>query len=403
MMNVFLITVRNILRDSTRAMSTVFIIAVGLAALLIGGGFMLSTYDALQEIAKRTEGHVIVLNDDPLPLRGGVHQQLTLSNWKTIRDELWDDERVLRILPRARFEGLISHGNKSAAFFGTGVDPGEEFRVYGPFLRTTAVLDPWLSEQDMPDVVLGTQLAETLSATTGERLTLHVLRHNGQAAEVVVRLAGLFHSGTPEIDDHTLMVNLSTVSRLLGSEQISQLSIYLEQYEQATVIKQLLEARLEGVIVQTWDQRAELYDKVKAQYDRLFGVMGIIILIVVFLAIANTITLAMYQRRDEIATLSALGTRPVRIYVNFIFEACLLGVVATSLGMLIAYVTSSAINLADLMMPAPPGRSEGYPIYIYISWLHYLITSVVFIALVAFASFIATCKNTKVNIAKALS
>ncbi|NOY74006.1 MAG: ABC transporter permease [Gammaproteobacteria bacterium] len=402
-MSFFLIAVRNILRNRTRAISTILIIAVGLAALLIGSGFMLSTYDSLQEIAKRVEGHVIVLKDESVPAQGGVDQQLTLPNWQAIQDELWDDDRVLRILPRARFEGLIRHGHNSAAFFGTGVDPKEEFRVYGPFLKTTAVLDPWLSDQDMPDVVLGTQLAETLSATAGDELTLHTLRSDGQSTEVMVRLAGLFHTGTPELDDHTLMVNLSTVSRLLGSEKISQLSIYLEHYEDAAAIKQLLQAKLEGVLVQTWDQRAELYDKVKAQYDRIFGVMGIIILVVVFLAISNTIALAMYQRRDEIATLGALGTPSTRVYANFILEACLIGVVATSLGMLIAYATANAINLASLMMPAPPGRSEGYPIYIYISWPHYLVTSVVLIAIVAFASFIATYNNAKVNIAKALS
>lgn len=401
-MNSLLIAIRNIRRDGTRLISTVLVIAVGLAALLIGSGFMLSTYDALQEIAMRAEGHVIVLDDDPAPTLGGAHQQLTLANWKIIQDDLWQDSRVLRVLPRARFEGLVSNSDNSAAFFGTGVDPKEEFRVHGPFLRTTDVLDPWLTDQDTPDLLLGSVLAQTLTAKTGDLLTLQTRRSDGQASEIVVRLAGSYHTGTPEIDNHTLMVSTDTVSTLLGSSQISQLSIYLEQPEDSMAIKQLLQSQYEGIIVQSWDQRAELYDKVKAQYDRIFGVMGGIILIVVFISISNTIALAIYQRREEIATLGALGTQPTRIYANFILEACLIGIIATSLGMLFAYTITNAINLAELMMPAPPGKTEGYAIYVYISWPHYLLTSLVLITIVVLASFVASYNNARVNIADSL-
>lgn len=402
-MNWPLIALRNILRNGTRVISTLLIIAVGLAALLVGSGFMLSTYDSLQEIAMRTEGHVIVIDGNPNPVFGGSHQQLSLSNWQTIRESLWDDDRVLRVLPRARFEGLISKGSNSAAFFGSGVDPKEEFRVHGPFLRTTGILDPWLTPQETPDVMLGAQLARTLDAATGDLLTLRTDRSNGKSIEVEVRLAGLYQNGTPEIDNHTLMVNLTTTAMLSGSDNISQLSIYLNQPEDNSALQNSLQTSLDGITVQTWQQRAELYHKVKSLYDRIFGVMGIIILLVVFLAISNTISLAIYQRRDEIATLSALGTRPSRIYANFLLEAGLIGIAATTLGMLLAYATSNMINLAQVMMPAPPGKTEGYPIVIYISWPHYLMTSLVLIIIVTFASLLATYNATRINIAKSLS
>ncbi len=385
-MNWLLIAMRNILRDATRVTSTLLIIAVGLAALLVGNGFMLSTYDSLQEIAMRTEGHVIIIDDNPDPVLGGSHQQLTLSNWQATQEMLWADERVLRVLPRARFEGMISKGNKSAVFFGSGVDPKEEFRVHGPFLRTSGLLDPWLTPQDTPDIMLGKQLAQTLGAVTGDLLTLQTKRSDGTSSELVVRLAGLYYTGTPEIDNHTLMTSLTTATTLLDSNNISQLSIYLNQREDSIAIQQLLQEQLEGVTVQTWQQRAELYHKVRS-----------------FLAVSNTIALAIYQRREEIATLSALGTKPVRIYTNFILEACLIGIAATTIGMLLAYAISNAVNLAELMMPAPPGKTEGYPIFIYISWPHYFITSAVLIITVVVASFIATRNATRVSIVKALS
>lgn len=402
-MHSLLIALRNIARNGGRVFSTVLIIAVGLTALLLGGGFMLSTYDSLQEIAMRQQGHVIVIAADTHPAVGGSHQQLTLSHWQGLREQLQDDPQVLRSLPRASFEGLISHGDNSAAFFGTGVDPQVEFKVHGPFLRTTGVLDPWLGEEDIPDVVMGTRLAETLAAQAGDLLTLQTLGKGGQRGEIVVQLAGLYHTGNPQVDNHTLMVNLSTVTTLFGSDNISQLAIYLEQPDQALAFKQQLQPQLTDALVQSWHQRAELYNKVKAQYDRIFGVMGIIILVVVFLAISNTISLAIHQRREEIATLSALGTPPWRIIANFALEACLIGILATSLGMALAYGATHAINLAHLMMPAPPGRTEGYPIYVYLSWPHYLATSAVLIAIVVLASLVASYQAVKVKMTEALS
>ncbi len=402
-MNWLLIAIRNILRGGTRVISTLLIIATGLTALLLGSGFMLSTYDSLQELGMRTEGHLIIIDDNPIPLHGGSHQQLTLDSWQAIQTSLLNDERVLRILPRAHFEGLIVNGNNSAVFFGSGVDPQEEFRVHGPFLRTTGVLDPWIGASENQDVVLGVQLARTLNATTGDLLTLKIVDSNGKANQTTVNLVGTYQNGTPEIDDHTLMVSLATAAQLLGTNNISQLSIYLNQSQTAPALQALLQKNLNNVSVQTWQQRAELYHKVKALYDRIFSVMGMIILVVVFLAITNIVSLATYQRREEIATLNALGTRPLRIYTNFILEAFLIGITAAILGMLLTYTTSQAINLSELMMPAPPGKTEGYPIFIYTSWPHYLLTSLVLIAVVISASLLATYNTIKINIATALA
>lgn len=403
-MSWLMIALRNILRDSKRVVSTVLIIAVGLSALLLGGGFMLATYDALQEIAMRSEGHVIVL-DNSQPKVGGTHQQLTLTDWQEIQDALWADERVHNILPRARFEGLVSNGAAAAMFSGTGIDPKEEFRVWGPFLNTPKgeLIDPWLTADELPQIMLGDQLARTLKAEINDALTLHSIRPDGQMTTLQVRLSGLIHTGTKELDDHSLSASIDSVQALLGTDKISQLSIYLEDPQDTQAVKQQLQNQFDGIEVQSWQQRAELHDKVKALYDRIFSVMGVIILVVVFLAISNTVALAIYQRRDEIATFGALGTSTARICTNFILEALLVGLIAVLAGMALGYAIANAINLADLWMPAPPGRSEGHPLYIYISLPHYLATAAILMVTSVIAASVATYRATRINIAEALS
>lgn len=405
-MNWLGIAARNVLRHGTRVISPLAIIVVGLTALLVGSGFMLSTYDALQEIAIRGQGHVIIRSDVANPTFGGVTQRLNLAHWEILRDRLMSDARVERVLPRAQFEGIIRHDakNHAAIFQGTGVDPAEEFRVHGPFLRITlgGVLDPWRAENALPDVVLGEELARTLNAGVGDTLTLETHRIDGALVSQDVQVVGLYRTGTPEIDNFTLMVNVRDVAALLATPHITQLSVYLTQRTDTDVLRHELRASEHKVIVDGWKDRAELYLKVKSLYDRLFLVAGIIIVVVVFLAITNTIAMAIAQRREEIATLSALGTTPREIRRNFVLEGALIGAIGVMGGILLAWATSKGINAADLSMPAPPGKTEGYPLFIYISWTFYAMVSAVVFASVVFAAWLAAFYNARANIAEAL-
>ncbi len=400
-----LIAWRNVIRDWRRALATILIIAVGQAALLVGGGFVLTAYDSLQEIAKRTQGQVMVVARDALAV-GGVDQRLTLTAWQTISDALWSDPRVVRVLPRAEFEGLIRHGALTATFSGTGVDAQNEFKVYGPFLNIPQgeLLTPWLSPNDMAEVMLGEQLAQTLQATIGDVLTLHTFRTDGSAVQLPVKLVGLFKTGTPELDDHTLTVTLDSVQNLLGHDRISVLSVYLDLDVNIDEFQQQLQQQLgEQARVITWLRGADVYLGVKALYDRIFSVAGLIIIVVVFLAISNTVALAVYQRRDEIATLGALGAAPLTVCRQFLLEALLLGVIAVGAGLMLGYGVASAINFAELWMPPPPGRSVGYPLYISVSWVHYLAIAAGLLLVTALAALVSVRQATRVNIARALS
>ena len=51
---------RNTLRNRRRSLATVTLTALGSAAILIGGGFALYTYESLQQAAARDTGHLIV-------------------------------------------------------------------------------------------------------------------------------------------------------------------------------------------------------------------------------------------------------------------------------------------------------------------------------------------------------
>lgn len=122
------------------------------------------------------------------------------------------------------------------------------------------------------------------------------------------------------------------------------------------------------VEITPWQERAFFYNKVKDLYDLIFGVMGFVMGLVVFVALFNTMTMSVTERTREIGTLSALGSYPNEIIHSFLREAGLLAVIGVVLGAVITALTTILLLVVDVQMPPPPGRTDGYPLNIYFSF-----------------------------------
>lgn len=62
--------------------------------------------------------------------------------------------------------------------------------------------------------------------------------------------------------------------------------------------------------------------------------------------------------------MAALGERRSRIVSHFVVEAGLLGAIAGMAATLVTLACCEVLRRAELMMPPPPGSSQGYPLFI---------------------------------------
>src|SRR4051812_3596956 len=105
--------VKNAGRNRRRSLVTLAITALGTAAVLLGGGFALYTYQSLAQAAARSTGHLVVAapgyfkDMDSVPLETGIKEP------DALKAELLALSSVTRVLPRLQFSGLISNGDKS--------------------------------------------------------------------------------------------------------------------------------------------------------------------------------------------------------------------------------------------------------------------------------------------------
>lgn len=390
---------KNIWHNRRRSMSSVWTIAVGAIAILLGGGFMLATYDALMEMSIRANGHVTVA-----PLSDIRTPSLDLNRSSFLQQTLLDDPRVKHVLPRLSFEGLVINGPIARAFYGTAVDPAQEFKVHGPFLEVISgdVLDVPIAGVATSEVLLGDRLAQTLQVSIGTQLELSSVNLAGESRRHQVRVAGTYRTGTPEIDLRTLMVNMDTAQQLLQTDRISTLSIYLHADQDSEAVKRALIQQNADLDVTTWAERSNLYHEVHALYDRVFGAMGLIILVVVFLSIFNTASMAVLERLTEIGTMAALGTTRGRILSNFVIESTLIAVAGVVVGMAIAGIVAESIDRIGVMMPPPPGRSVGYPLYIFVSPEFYILSGITIVMVATASASVVVFRAARIRIVEAL-
>ena len=379
---------RNTLRNRRRSAVTVLIAALGTAAMLLAGGFALSTYEALAEASARTTGHLVVglpahfERDEDTPLQNG------LRDWPALRARLLADPSVRQVLPRVEFTGLISNGDKSTVMMAVGIAPDEEFGIKGPFL--TVHSGQVLAGDDRAAVMLGADLARSLKATPGSSLTLLASTTEGALNALDVTVKGTFSTGVPEIDKRLVYTDVATAQRLLVTDRISSAGVFLDDMASTAAAGQRLAQALPGLAVKDWVALAPFYRSVRDLYNRIFGALGLIIGVIVVFVVTNAMAMAIIERTREIGTLRAMGTLPRQLIGSFALEGLVLGGIGTAVGALVALLVSLALLVFPVQMPPPPGRSVGYPLLVSIDPALYALTiGAVLVLAVAAAALVA--------------
>lgn len=400
-MNPLRLAWQNILRNRRRSLVTILIAMLGTTGVLVAGGFAVYTYESLKDASAREFGHITVSHrefferDEETPLQYG------LTDYQSLAQKIEADPQVRRTLPKLALSGLVSNGDKSMVFMGIGTDLEAEAAIRGPFLKLLSGRLPD-DTAGTPQILLGAELAKSLAAQPGSGLTLLATTTDGAMNAIDVEMAGTISTGWRELDKRMLYIGLTAAQQLLATDKVSTLSVFLERTEQTPAMLAALAASDPAHAHMPWWEQAFYYASVRDLYNRIFGLLGTIIAVLVFFSVANTLAMAVLERTREIGTLRALGTLPAEVVAGFVHEGALIGAIGTFLGMILAAAVSLLVLVADIQMPPPPGRSESYPLQVNIEPTLYAVTAVVVILLCALAAWFASRKAVRKPIVEAL-
>jgi len=247
-----------------------------------------------------------------------------------------------------------------------GVEPAVE--VHSSPLAARVEQGSYLDDPDAAEVLIGAQLAAQLELTPGKKLVLATNDVHGDLVEELARVKGVFRLGAEEFDGFFVQVPIGFARRLydLGPDQATQLGVLLRDADDQPAMQPRLAQWVDPrqVVVRGWDEvMPEL-----ASYIRVDGgsnyVLQVILLVLIFFTIFNTLLMSVLERRREFAVLLALGTPPARLRLQILAESALIGL----LGCLVGLSLGAAVAGVRLCFLAPRDVSRSSSLSTFVSF-----------------------------------
>lgn len=397
----------NVLRNKRRTLLSATIICTGVVALLSATGFVLASFHGLREVTISgqlghlqigTKGHFEGFEESPLA------NGLPRAQYQIVEEAMKKVPQVRYAMRRVIFEGLLSNGERTATFVGSGVEPEKETRlggVFAPLVEGEGL--PVTGDSDQNAVILAVDLARAIGAKPSQTVTLLSTTQQGVLNAVDLKVAGIYRTGVPELDKRALMAPLSTVQTLLNTDRVSRVIAVLDRTESTDVDHALLSKLLPGLEIKRWIDLAPFYQQVVTLYSTIFAVLGAIIVLVVLLSSSNSMLMSIMERVREIGTMRAFGIPDRRIRANFMLEGAIIGLLGAAVGLTLAALLAIGISVSNIQMPPPPGRTTGYPLIIFIDPFAYIIVLIGMVVVGAVAAWLPTRVSRRMSIVEELN
>jgi ABC-type lipoprotein release transport system permease subunit len=324
---------RSIWRNKRRTLITVSAIGFALTVTVFFIAFAEGVYDQLiHDAVRMRSGHVTLEHPD---YRKAPAIDLVVDDAWSLRRKLGDLPEVASTKALIQGQGVLRSGYDSVGVALSGVEPEVE-RESSP-LADRIVAGSYLAESDDNRAVIGGTLAERLEVEVGDKMVIMSNDPEGNIVQRLVRVRGVFSTGTPEIDGYMVQVPLGFAQDLYGLEddQVTQLGLVLDdpgdQDEVIARAREMTGGRTAAVL--PWQEVM----KEMATYIEIDGGSNIVLQsILIFLSlftIFNTILMSVMERTREFAVMLALGTLVRRVRGQIVVESVYIGALGCAVGL----------------------------------------------------------------------
>ncbi|WP_227107646.1 ABC transporter permease [Chromobacterium rhizoryzae] len=411
-MNVLQLAWRNLLRNRRRTWASALTMAVGMAGVLLFGGYQRAVQYGLETAFVRKLGHLQVQHRDYLQYGSGNPAAYGIRDYRRIQREIESDpelkDMLAAVTPTLTLGAIAGHyaSGTSRTVLAQGSEPEGQNRLLRWDARglRQAAKPMALTGSDANAAVLGGGVAKTLGlclsdgdracaaaaaegeglppdlaaltgparAADGKRIELLTATAAGAPNVARLRVLGVERQGAREWDDVYVGLHLSQAQRLLYGEGEPMATAILLQLKSSGQIEaarrrlqQLFQAGLSAQPLAAHDFAAlqPLYERIVDMFGAIFGFMAALIASVTLFTTGNTMNMAVMERTREIGALRSIGLRRGGVQRLFLCEGALLGVIGGLGGLLLSLGLAWLINRAGLSW-LPPGVVDPSPILI---------------------------------------
>jgi lipoprotein-releasing system permease protein len=348
-------------------------VGVGVMALIIVLSVMSGFEIDLQSKILGTNSHgVVVKYADSMP------------EWREVEKKVRAVRGVIGTTPFILNEGMISSENNISGTMIKGVDPASlgsvtdlpKYMLPGGTLEALAepetIVRPRLdpkgkgaldekpaspegeedeliklpkegssSDEVLPGIVLGREMASTLKVVVGDRVNLvsplggELGPQGPMAKSRPFRVAGIFYSGMFEYDSKFVYILLDEAQKFFNVKGAAGVEIKVDDVDNARRITRAIYDKLEGYPYRTKDwgeMNRNLFSALRLEKLVMAIILSIIVIVAAGLIVATVIMLVL-EKRKEISVLKALGVPDGGIVKIFLAEGLQIGIAGGFLGL----------------------------------------------------------------------
>ncbi len=307
-------------------------VAVGVATLIVILSVMDGFEGALKSRLGQGEFHILVT-------RAGDNVEPYFEFPPDSINKIYSlSSDIQMVNPVLATEAILRAGKKVAGMSMRGVSESH-MNVLAKSL-VEAVEGPKVLSPD--GLWLGKELAYELNALPGDKVqVISPTETEGPLESVprvrVFRVDGIFESGIPEKDLHTVYVSLDAVREFLGrAQKVNRVEITVNDFQNSAESGRLIrEALGADFLVKDWNQlNAHLFASLKLERITMFVILTMIILVASF-NIVTSLKMTVVEKRKEIAILQAMGASTRQISSVFLIQGAVIGNVGTLIGLVL--------------------------------------------------------------------
>lgn len=202
---------------------------------------------------------------------------------------------------------------------------------------------------DEESIVIGASLADALKVTVGDEVNLLVMS-GGQDVELfsnnrLFTVTGIFSSGYAELNNSYAFVGTPAARKYFGSDAKKVWGVKLHKYTDDSKICSILKKEFPNAQVSSWrEYNKSFFGTLKIEKNMLLLLVALIF-VVVAINIYNGMRRLVFERKNEIAILSALGGRNESIKFVFILRGLLTGFIGAVFGLIFGIIISKHTDI----------------------------------------------------------
>ncbi len=346
---------RNLWRHKRRTWLTVGAMIFSNLILVFAISLQFGSYQMMiDNTLKAYTGHLQIqhdgYNDEP-KMRSSIKDIIPLAD--SVRKHLNSAGITARVAARGVAFAMTSSEERSYGLQLIGVEP--KFEVNVSSLPGLIKQGKYFSDSNAAEIVIGSVLARNLRVDVGDELTLLGSGHDGSFAAGIVNVAGIFESGTADIDRSMAQLPIGYFQDLFGMEGRGH-NIVINGHDLSQVsmlqhdLQNMLRDRNELVVLE-WDVlQPGLKQAIQADLASAWFMYGVLIILVAF-SVLNTQLMSVLERTREFGVMMALGVKPTRLGALVMTETAVMSGLGLAIGAFFGLMLTYYLSIVGFTYP----------------------------------------------------